>query len=72
MGIIQPNKSRYNSPIFMVPKKDGTLRVVQNFRELNDASHDDRYSIKMVNECIGDIGRAGSTIFSTLDLTDGI
>jgi hypothetical protein len=38
----------------MVPKKDGTLRVVQDFRELNAASHDDRYSMKTVNECIGD------------------
>jgi hypothetical protein len=32
---------------------------------------DDRYSINDVNECIGDIRRAGSSIFSTLDLTSG-
>jgi hypothetical protein len=47
------------------------LRIVQDFRELNLHSHIDKYSMKEINECIGDIGRAGSTIFSTLDLTSG-
>ncbi len=31
----------------------------------------DKYSIKDVQECISEIGRAGSTIFTTLDLTSG-
>ena len=62
----------YNSPIFCVPKKNGSgLRIVQDFRELNAHSHIDKYSMKEISECIGDIGRAGSTIFSTLDLTSG-
>ena len=71
LGIVQPSTSQYNSPMFLVPKKDGGVRVVQDFRKLNANSYDDRYSMKNINECIGDIGRAGSTIFSTLDLTSG-
>jgi hypothetical protein len=44
---------------------------VQDFREinLNQNSHIDKYSMKEITECIVDIGRADSTIFTTLDLT---
>ena len=71
MGVIKPTNSPYNSPIFVVPKKDGSPRYVLDFRKLNSNSHTDKYSMKSVEECIGDIGRSGSTIFSTLDLSSG-
>jgi hypothetical protein len=68
LGIIQPSRSRYNSPVFLVQKKDGTHRVVQDFRSLNSNTYVDKYSMKDVQECISEIGRAGSAIFTTLDL----
>ncbi len=72
LGVVKRANSLYNSPIFCVPKKQGQgLRVVQDFRELNNHSHIKKYSMKEITECIGDIGRANSTIFSTLDLTSG-
>jgi hypothetical protein len=71
LGVIQPARSRYNSPIFAVMKKDGNVRLVQDFRALNNASFTDKYSMKDVSKCIGKIGRSGSTIFSTIDLTAG-
>ncbi len=71
IGIIEPCWSRYNSPIFIVPKKDGSFRFVLDYRALNENSLDDRYNMKDVGECIGEIGRAGSHIFSTMDLTSG-
>jgi hypothetical protein len=55
----------------MVPTKDGSLKVVQDVWELNVNSLDDRYFMKDINECIGDIEKSGFTIFSTLDMTSG-
>jgi hypothetical protein len=72
LGVVQSTSSPYNSQIFCVTKKQGQgLRIVQDFRQLNQHSHIDKYSMKEINECIGDIGRANSSIFSMLDLTSG-
>jgi len=70
--VVKQSDSLYNSPIFCVPKKQGQgLCIVQDFRELNQNSHIDKYSMKEITECIGDIGHANSCIFSMLDLTSG-
>ena len=50
-------------------KKNGSFCLVQDFRALNAQTHTDKYSMKDVSECIGEIGRSGCTIFSTTDLT---
>ena len=79
LGILQNSTSPFNSPIFAVPKKDLpngaqdplNLRVVQDFRKLNDLSHQDTYNVKDARSLIDDIGLAGSTIFSKIDLTSG-
>jgi transposase InsO family protein len=71
LGVVSPSKSHYNSPIFCVPKKDGTLRPVLDFRAINEKSFVDKYSQREVQDCIDEIGRAQSTIFSSLDLTAG-
>ncbi len=72
LGVVKQANSLFNPPIFCVPKKQGQgLRVVQDFWELNNHSHIDKYSMKEIMEFIGDIGQANSTIFSTLDLTSG-
>ena len=63
MGVIQPARSKFNSPIFAVEKKNGSVRLVQDFRALNEQTHVDKYSMKDVNECIDEIGRSNSTIF---------
>jgi Reverse transcriptase (RNA-dependent DNA polymerase) len=72
LRVVWQSHSNYNSPIFCVPKKQGQgLQIVQDFRLLNQHSHIDKYSMKEISECIGDIGQANSSIFTTLDLTSG-
>ena len=68
-GIIKKTVSKFNSPIFVVPKKDGSLRVVLDYRELNANTMPDRYSIKSMEACLADVGRKQSKWFTTLDLT---
>jgi hypothetical protein len=69
LGVVQPTRSKFNSPIFVVSKKNGDLRLIQDFWALNAQTHTDKYSMKDVSECIGKIGTSGSTIFFTIDLT---
>ena len=71
LGVIEPAWSKYNSPIFAVANKNGGIRLVQDFRTLNAETHIDKYCMRDVMDRIGEIGRSGSTIFSTLDLTAG-
>ncbi len=72
LGVVQKSDALYNSPVFCVPKKGGNGYIIaQDFRELNHKSLMDKYTMKDIHECIGDIGRSESTIFSTLDLTSG-
>jgi hypothetical protein len=52
MGLIQLSWFRYNCPIYLLAKKDGSFKVVQDYRELNAKGWMTRYSMKDVNECI--------------------
>jgi hypothetical protein len=71
LGVVRPSNSKFNSPMFIVAKTDGGVRIVQDFRAINQQTIVDKYSMRDVQECIDKIGRAGSSIFSTINLTSG-
>ena len=48
MGVVKPARSKYNSPIFAVAKKNGGIHLVQDFWALNAETHVDKYSMKDV------------------------
>ena len=56
LGVIEPAWSKHNSPIFAVAKKNGRIRLVQDFRALNAETHIDKYCMRDVTECVGEIG----------------
>ena len=68
-GCIELSTSPYNSPIFIVQKKDNSPRIVLDYRDINFNSLPDKYIIRDVKDCCDTIGQANCKIFSTLDLT---
>ena len=43
LGVIEPAQSKYNSLIVLVLKKNGGIRLVQDFRALNGETHIDKH-----------------------------
>jgi Reverse transcriptase (RNA-dependent DNA polymerase) len=54
------------SPIFLVKKKDNTLRPVIDYRHLNEITVQDRYFLPLLSSFIKKL--AGATVFTKLDL----
>ncbi|KAK7944397.1 hypothetical protein WMY93_000125 [Mugilogobius chulae] len=64
-GWIQKSRSPYSSPLVCVRKKDGTLRLCVDYRELNLKSIPDRHPIPRVQDILNSL--CGSAWFSVLD-----
>lgn len=64
-GWVEKSMSSYSSPIVCVRKKDSTLRLCIDYRELNRKTHPDRHPIPRVQDVMDNLG--GNTLFSLLD-----
>ena len=51
-GRIHLSKSPMASPVFFIKKKDGLLRLVQDYQALNSITVKNRYPIPLISELI--------------------
>ena len=68
-GIIRPSRSPFHSPLVPVVKKDGTIRLCVDFRNLNTHIISDSYPLPNISQILHNLGKG--KIFSCLDLKQG-
>jgi len=68
-GIIEPSNSPWSSAVVLAAKKNGGLRFCIDYRALNAVTKKDVYPLPRIDDLLQKL--AGSTVFSSLDLTWG-
>lgn len=68
-GRIKPSKSPMASPVFFVKKKDGSLRLVQDYRKLNDMTIKNSYPLPLISDIVNKLSKA--KYFTKLDVRWG-
>jgi hypothetical protein len=63
---IKPSVSPWGAPVLFVKKKDDTLRLCIDYRQLNKLTINNEYPLPQINDLFDQVG--GAKIFSKLDL----
>jgi len=69
LDILEPSSSPWCSPIVPVRKKDGTLRICIDYRQLNRVTVRDKFPVPNISDCV--FGLYGTKFFTRLDLVKG-
>lgn len=67
--VIRESSSPYASPIVLVRKKDGSLRLCVDYRQLNNKTRKDAFPLPRIDESLDAL--TGARWFSTMDLASG-
>lgn len=67
--VIRESSSPYASPIVLVRKKDGSLRMCVDYRPLNGKTRKDAFPLPRIEESLDAL--SGARWFSTIDLASG-
>jgi len=68
-GRICPSKSLMASPVFFMKKKDGSLRLVQDYQMLNDMTVKNKYPLPLISKLVNQL--CGAKYFTKLDVRWG-
>jgi hypothetical protein len=68
-GYIRPSVSPWGAPTLFVKKKDGTLRLCLEYRQLNKMTIKNKYPLPRIDDLFDQL--RGATIFSKIDLMYG-
>jgi len=69
LDVIEESQSEWRFPLVIVKKKDSTIRMTVDLRDLNDVTVKDTFPMPRVDEFFDKVGKA--RIFSRLDLRKG-
>ena len=56
-GVIENFRSPWNSPLFLVPKKNGQFRPVIDFRRVNEVTEDERFPLPVLKYLLMSLGQ---------------
>jgi hypothetical protein len=68
-GFIRPSNSPWGAPILFVKKKDGTLHLCIDYRQLNKVKVKNRYPLLRIDDLFDQL--KGARVFSKIDLRSG-
>ena len=68
-GFIRPSVSPWGAPVLFVKKKDGSLRLCIDYRELNKVTVKNRYPLPRIDDLLDQL--QGASVFSKIDLQSG-
>ncbi|KAL4011129.1 hypothetical protein IC575_028176 [Cucumis melo] len=68
-GFIRPSVSPWGAPVLFVKKKDGSMRLCIDYRELNKVTVKNRYPLPRIEDLFDQL--QGATVFSKIDLRSG-
>ena len=68
-GFVRPSVSPWGAPVLFVKKKDGTMRMCMDYRELNQVTIKNKYPLPRIGELFDQL--QGAEFFSKIDLRSG-